>query len=434
MPPNKGYDSTVASSVSMRAVAALAVLLIGAGLAGCADEAPPPAPVAAPPTSALGLEGLASPDSLADTKGWLLEGAVAPEGAVTGGLWTIPSGALTEDDFFDDWEWLRIEVLPVAAPGTTVEDLSLLVFDVGRTGSLIAAHLAPTFQTRQRLDVPIVSVVAPQGGLAPFFLELGPEPPEEGDTLGFVLTAKGSAGNVGVLLRLTHEDVFSEMASSEPSDYLPAQVIPEQGSGRGSNTAVYMELASLVVLGYEVQSTDLLREERLPVDLRPALTARDTTLGSSFPASAWHYSDGVFLGYEAHGTWDAVDTNPWAALDTGSLIAQDFAVPGASTAEFLAVGLPFFVVTGGGKPASVDARFDVLVTNVDELLIFEFVSLDLGVGLETLLGVQPMAFAGDFTALVPDVDPPLVDAAGNNLRWVGPGGVRFSMALPPLES
>jgi hypothetical protein len=410
-------------------------------LAGCTSPEAPVVPEAPAPRTALEAELVPSPGNATgvvarpvpvDPEEFLLAGSASADGDLTGFRWTIPRGALVPFGSFAGWEYLYLEVLPVVPSdqATPVEEWDLFVFRLGREAELLATVLNPTLDFVGRPGVLFQGdTVGPS--LQPFYISMlsFDDELEEGDELGFVLAARSpESAEMGLLLRVADDQPDYTDLPEEPDDFPDAVSLPPAGTGKGLQTALYADINSLLVLGYTMQTPAAVVEERLPVELHTGVSVRDMTVSASYPNAGWTFTSAQYWGSHMQGTWDLEGDLHGTAVDTGGVASYHMLSP-TTIAEVLAFGLPVFEAVQEGEGAS-SAAFTVLVSNVDYYEYMQFMQVDLGTDLASLLGTRSGAYATGFNGLVGDV-PPSPVLREDGLLHTTPAGV--SVLFPGIR-
>jgi hypothetical protein len=364
---------------------------------------------------------------------WYLAAMEVPEGTtpLAGFHWTVPEGAILESKEYDGFEAISLEVALLLPEGGELESYSVSWFSLaGRDAELVSLHLGvpvdvtvkttPVLQDAEHVPVstdPYLALVA--GDFS------------EGDVLGIVLSAQGSATAVGLAFRVLDEHLFD--GDVEPAgdaarflEGVQAQgdgvALATVGRGAGFQFAAYLDI-NVGTFGFEVQSGPVEVVDRLPTEAaRPAVTARDATIASTFKPGAgadggWGLAMALYWGDIGAASWELA----------GSVHGRDVQESGVLVAP--ATGLMLVMVTGGEEPDS-SLALDLRVANVDQIEILEFLTLDYGASISTLLGASTPASETSSWSAAParphtrggDLVVPL--AGGVDLQLVGAAPAR----------
>lgn len=175
-------------------------------------------------------------------------------------------------------------------------------------------------------------------------------------------------------------------------------VLPPLHIAQGVQVGLYADVSISAIVSLEMTTPWVTVVDRIPVDTRPAITARDASIRSS-GGPGFSTIFGAYIGYESHGTMEYQhDLHGNQGAGSG-FIFQDWANPQVLSVEVLAFGLPIFAATGEGNETT-QSQMDILVTNVDvlELLIFEH--LWFGATMEELFGLGVQQTSADAFGLV----------------------------------
>ncbi len=174
------------------------------------------------------------------------------------------------------------------------------------------------------------------------------------------------------------------------------------GVGNGFAFDAYFHSASLGVFQGDFTYGDVVVSDTriVPASADPLL---DVTAHSPAQYAGWHYSNAIYLGYEAHGFWDASISGA-QSVDYQGIVAQDRALFGTSTVETIAFGLPGYI-GWGDSPSPLESQFHVDVSNVDNFEIFQFMDISLGATLQSLLGARGTYESAPYYGLLGEVPP-----------------------------
>ncbi len=390
----------------MRA-ALLAAAILVAAFAGCVSSEPDEPAPARGPTYGTGLEGSLSA-SLAPASGiddwYLISLATDDDGGAAGFRWTIPEGAIEDDE-------LRLEIAPfVPAGGETVREWELLIFEAdGDQANLVGRVLAPTLAGQTWLAVlETPSTIPPPTAPSLVSLWLGWTEIEEGDDLYLVLTAAtdGPAEfGLGFLPTEADEPSGSVEEFLEDREGRAPVVPPRLGSAPSHQLSIYLEYIALAALGFEYGTDSITVEDRFPVDPRPVATLRDVAVNTSFAApSGWTYGFGAYLGYNGLGTWN-VDIRARNAAAAGHSVYAHSFTTAAVIGTILLLGFPLWAAVGEGEGED-SLRFELQIANApDYVELFEALQISLGTPLRDVIGLETMTEEYVLLGLLGDVPP-----------------------------
>ncbi len=334
-----------------------------------------------------------------------------PQGALAGFQWTIPADAFHPDPDYPDGTWMTLEFAALKQDDT---EWAVLAFAINGSAATSAGSHIATHQTHEvRITPALVATEQQTASGDGTYLRfegidwLGDTVYSPGDTLGFVLAARG-AGPTEIFFRvLDHAPAWHEQSDSDAGELHaelsasgPATTPSVVGTGNGFHHAYYDEFTWGVVsapfvwgasapgiLGVKTSTQDVQVRENLPTDLHPAGPARDLTLASDFYAeSGWARTRAAYMSEQGNGKWSFDSRGRAAFQDEG--IYTSAAFPYGT----LLLGAPSIYLEGDGQGIS-GADFDLLVADTQSLTVIAFERLELGAPLADLIG----ASTGDVT-------------------------------------
>ncbi len=329
-----------------------------------------------------------------------------PDGALAGFQWTIPAGSFHADPDYPNETWMTLEIAALKDDDT---EWAVLVYAIhGNTATPVAEHIVTQRSVRTLLTPALAfdDIRAPSGDAA--FLRLtgtdwfGDTIHTEGDTLGFVLAARGN-GPTEVFFRvLDHAPLWYEDANAT-ADQLHADLTAGgppatpvlTGTGQGFHHAAYEEANWGVVsapfvwgasapgiIGAKSSTKDVQLRENLPTELHPAGPARDLTLASDyFAAEGWARTRAGYISEQGNGMWSL------SARGRGDYQEQGTYTSAAFPYGAFVLGYPNFELMGSGAGLS-SADFDLFVVDTQSWSYIVFERLELGATLDQLIGAD----------------------------------------------
>lgn len=420
-------------------VLSVLAILVASALAGCLtdDAAPQSSPTPSPSPTANQTAPVIVPEPPEPTADdWFhLDATAGPGGALTGAAWTIPPGAMHEDEFGSTtWHRMHLELAPLLEPNTTIDQWSLFFFEEDDNESvLLGALIEAPIDVRDRLVV-IDSHQRIEPRTDPFFLGFSfGEEDWTNRTLRLVVAAESAEpADFDVAWRILDEPPeFGDEPADSGAQFLETvaenrtrQDVRITGEGTGFHFALYLDLnlrliAGPAVIGFEATSGPVTVADELDVDTRPMVTVRDVVVSTRFDTpSGWTYALGLYWGDHGAATWTA----------DGDVHGQK---SGASGTTAFAGGLPlpslpvYFVIREG--PGGAATSFDLEVADVNEIEIFELLQLSLGDTVENLTGLPAQS---DLLEGLGEASGPSVRQAGDDLvfehgsaPWLRIGGL-----------